>query len=205
MENGTAKDGSLRFAAALDTDQVFEARIVGPPGRIDDLLKALDFENGTRLRMGAAASAGGRFEVDGEIDDVEPTVPDAEAELVAVDLLSRAVLTDPFLRAVTLPKPPEGWCLVDRGGQPWAYTALEEVHGWNAGQQLPKPVDLAVTAGSVLVLRRSESNDAASLQGWLDHGIGLRRSEGFGEISFRPAVDESGQGTGMSVSVGSAE
>lgn len=198
MNNGTAEEGSLRFAAALDCGQVFEARIVGPGGRIDQLLNLLDLGCGTRLRMGAAASVGGRFEVDGKIERVHPTLPtEIHADgLVAVDLVSRAVLVDPFLRAVTLPEPPAGWRLADRGRQPWAYTALDEVHGWNAGQQLPKPVDLAVTAGSVVVLERDTGDVAASvdsLQAWLDHGIGLRRSEGFGEVSFRIAVDGAGE------------
>lgn len=192
IENGTAKEGSLRFSSCLPAgEQRFVTQLVGDADTIEILLLEVGIERGEYLRMGSASSVGGRFEIveQPSLEEIEaPTFDDGAA--VAVDLLARSILVDPWMRAVTVPEPPTGWRLARRSAEPWAYTSTEEVHGWNAGQQIPKPVDIAVAAGGVLVLT-PDGNDHAgrmeSLRGWLESGVGLRRAEGFGEVSFRPA------------------
>lgn len=59
------------------------------------------------------------------------------------------------------------------------------VRGWQASWQLPKPEDVTIGMGSVCLFRYT-GNDFQGLNTYLNqlmvHGIGLRRSEGFGRI-----------------------
>ena len=62
------------------------------------------------------------------------------------------------------------------------------VAGWNPGAGLPKPTDVALVEGSVATLRLPEDHDPDTLLARLaeleDQGIGWRRAEGFGEVTF---------------------
>ena len=193
MENGRASDGTLRFGSFLapDSGQQFESVVVGPEEELGLLINGAGLQDGTRLRMGAGATVGGRVDLVGDplMEEFDSGVAGCRgAQLAAVQFLSRAVLVDEFLRYVHLPVPPEGWRLHTRGGRPWAYTATEEVHGWNVAQGLPKSPDVALVGGSVVVLECEQPNDTAleQLEQWVARGVGLRTCEGFGEIAVRP-------------------
>ncbi|WP_411574813.1 type III-B CRISPR module-associated Cmr3 family protein [Streptomyces fradiae] len=58
----------------------------------------------------------------------------------------------------------------------------ERVGGWHAASNLPKPVELAVSAGSVLLLTFEEPPAPDALLVLEGRGIGLRRNEGFGAL-----------------------
>ena len=58
----------------------------------------------------------------------------------------------------------------------------ERVGGWHAASRLPKPVELAVAAGSVLLLCFDQPPPSDGLLALSGRGIGLRRSEGFGAL-----------------------
>ncbi|CAL9577044.1 type III-B CRISPR module-associated Cmr3 family protein [Streptomyces sp. enrichment culture] len=58
----------------------------------------------------------------------------------------------------------------------------ERVGGWHAASNLPKPVELAVSAGSVLLLAFDEPPAPEALLALAGRGVGLRRNEGFGAL-----------------------
>ena len=58
--------------------------------------------------------------------------------------------------------------------------------GWHAASGLPKPVELAMELGSVLVVRFRDQPGVDSLQRLARDGIGLRRIEGFGSVQVNP-------------------
>ncbi|MGW1144459.1 type III-B CRISPR module-associated Cmr3 family protein [Streptomyces sp. NPDC002454] len=58
----------------------------------------------------------------------------------------------------------------------------ERVGGWHAASRLPKPVELAVSAGSVLLLAFDRPPAPEALGALAARGLGLRRHEGFGAL-----------------------
>ncbi|MET7765238.1 type III-B CRISPR module-associated Cmr3 family protein [Streptomyces sp. NPDC005393] len=58
----------------------------------------------------------------------------------------------------------------------------ERVGGWHAASNLPKPVELAVSAGTVLLLTFEKPPAPEALLALAGRGIGLRRNEGFGAL-----------------------
>lgn len=69
----------------------------------------------------------------------------------------------------------------------------ERVGGWHAASRLPKPVELAVSIGSVLLLDFDRPPASDRLLALTGRGIGLRRSEGFGALET--AISAWGQPT----------
>jgi CRISPR-associated protein Csx10 len=66
------------------------------------------------------------------------------------------------------------------------WTRPVRVGGWHAASGLPKPVELAMSMGSVIVLHFREDPTQDQLQHLACHGIGLRRVEGFGTAGINP-------------------
>jgi len=66
------------------------------------------------------------------------------------------------------------------------WTRPIRVGGWHAASGLPKPTELAMELGSVLVLRFREQPGPGSLQRLAREGVGLRRIEGFGSVQLNP-------------------
>jgi CRISPR-associated protein Csx10 len=73
-----------------------------------------------------------------------------------------------------------------RVGRRWARWV--SVGGWHAASGLPKPVELAVAAGSTYVLEPSGPVADTALAALAARGLGLRRHEGFGEIGGAATV-----------------
>jgi len=111
----------------------------------------------------------------------------------ALTLLSNTILVDKLLRpAITLtPK-----ILKDQQqiGFPdvdvsiiKAFCATRQVSSWHNVARIFKPDDIALVKGSTFLMKVSEDNKA-DVQSWMDDvlytGIGLRRSEGFGQVCF---------------------
>ncbi len=102
----------------------------------------------------------------------------------SITLRSNAVLVDRFLRPCSEIDPLDG----DQGDvEPVAkMTVSETVRGWQAAWGLPKPDDVAVGMGSVLLYRYTGGQPDTlekNLRALEESGIGLRREEGFGQIA----------------------
>jgi CRISPR-associated protein Csx10 len=111
----------------------------------------------------------------------------AHAVYVPLTLLSDVILPDPLLRyRKTIPAA----YLAD----PWGLEGAELVYqcsdtrsvmSWNELWRLPKPDEVAVEKGAVLLFGFSDALDDAQLDTWLrmqTEGIGTRRAEGFGQV-----------------------
>jgi CRISPR-associated protein Csx10 len=60
----------------------------------------------------------------------------------------------------------------------------ERIGGWNTAANLPKPEEIAISAGSTLQLECGHPPSLEHLEALCASGIGLRRNEGFGSIEF---------------------
>lgn len=56
----------------------------------------------------------------------------------------------------------------------------ERIGGWNTAANLPKPEELAVSAGSTFLLDCAQPPALKRIRALCDRGLGLRRNEGFG-------------------------
>jgi hypothetical protein len=66
-----------------------------------------------------------------------------------------------------------------------AFPATRRVASFSAARGLPGPTELALLAGSCALLRlRNQAPDEAALRAAAREGVGLRRREGYGQISF---------------------
>jgi CRISPR-associated protein Csx10 len=66
------------------------------------------------------------------------------------------------------------------------WTRPVRVGGWHAASGLPKPVELAMSMGSAVVLHFRQQPSQNQLTHLADQGIGLRRIEGFGTVDINP-------------------
>ena len=60
----------------------------------------------------------------------------------------------------------------------------ERVGGWNRATNLPKPEELAVSAGTVYLLRCTQAPAPQRVRALCDAGLGMRRNEGFGALQL---------------------
>ncbi|MER5182588.1 type III-B CRISPR module-associated Cmr3 family protein [Streptomyces sp. NPDC002896] len=140
------------------------------------------------LHIGGRRSTAGAAEYSARPDDAA-ALPDP-AELVVdgtlvVRLTAPAILVDAAGRPTDRPDTVLLASLlgtkvtVDR-----SWIRRERVNGWNALTNLPKAEELAVSAGSVFQLRLASTPSREGLASLRDHGLGLRRSEGFGWVEL---------------------
>lgn len=88
----------------------------------------------------------------------------------AADQPDRTHLQD--LLGVEVPAPARTW------------TRRELTGGWHAATRLPKPDDYTASAGCVYEYRLREDPAPDALRRLVEHGVGLRRAEGFGWIAL---------------------
>ncbi|MEI2776358.1 MAG: type III-B CRISPR module-associated Cmr3 family protein [Tetrasphaera sp.] len=76
------------------------------------------------------------------------------------------------------------------------WSRWEHIGGWHAASRLPKPVEIAVAAGSTYLIRTGTRPPDEALAHLLTRGLGLRRHEGFGHVA--PEGWMASQRTGLS-------
>ncbi|MGH8897663.1 MAG: type III-B CRISPR module-associated Cmr3 family protein [Egibacteraceae bacterium] len=67
-----------------------------------------------------------------------------------------------------------------------SWTRPVTVSGWHAASNLPKPTDVALAAGSAVLLQPRKAVSVEALQRLSRTGLGLRRAEGFGWLAVNP-------------------
>lgn len=189
-----AEDGLLFTRRALThrdasgAERTFHGRITTGSELPDGAARWL--AGSRRLRLGGRRGTSGAVTYTPRAAEA---VPQKTGERIALRLNAPAILTDPAglpldiadhggLRAVL---DAEFACLpgsvrVTAVERVWA--RREWVGGWHAASRLPKPVELAVSAGSVLLLCFDQPPAPDALLALTGRGIGLRRSEGFGAL-----------------------
>jgi CRISPR-associated protein Csx10 len=118
-----------------------------------------------------------------------PASPRADGALV-IRFTSPAIIVDSAGRP-TLDPAPEVMRVLGAPGtaveRSQCWTRPVRVGGWHTASGLPKPVEIAVAMGSVIVLHLREQPDPANLQRLAEEGVGLRRIEGFGSVEVNPS------------------
>ena len=123
----------------------------------------------------------------------EPAVDTENREdYVSLTLLSDAILPDKWLRPHRhIPgNEVENACgnRVEVSGPESHFSAVREIMGWNGAYSRPRESEWAIVAGSAFLYTMKWSQDVPTeermniLTAFQSRGIGLRRSEGFGEI-----------------------
>lgn len=178
--DGTAVAGNLYSRDALRPHQAFTAEIT--PSRPEQL----------QLIPQGAISIGARRTTHGQADaqlladdEEQPGHPllNADGQLV-LRLTSPAVFVDedgwpssvPDLGQISRLLNVSATAITAR------WTRWEQIGGWHAASKLPKPTEHAVAAGSTYLIALQESPTPEALTALADHGVGIRRHEGFGHL-----------------------
>lgn len=185
----TARDGELFSRDAVAVGTRLQGRAPLPNALSPQAKTWLNGLAGRRLRVGGRRSVAGSITIDGvswPALDTLTTTP--QGHRVALRLATPAIVLDVFGATTTaadhllLGTPLEGRLAVDANA---SLIRPETAGGWNALAGLPRPDDTAWSAGSTVV---AQVTDPAGITGdeWLAfvlHGVGTRRSEGFGTIT----------------------
>ncbi|MEU6026956.1 type III-B CRISPR module-associated Cmr3 family protein [Streptomyces tauricus] len=179
---------ALTHREADGTERTFHGRVT--PAAVLPLGVAAWLAAPRRLRLGGRRGTSGAVTYR---PGPAETVPPPTGDRIALRLTAPAILTDPAglpldltdrqtLRAAldTELAPLLGGARVSAVERVW--TRGERVGGWHAASRLPKPVELAVGAGSVLLLAFDRPPAPGGLLTLTGRGIGLRRNEGFGAL-----------------------
>lgn len=185
LKDGIAEDEKLFTRQAIEKD-VSLTGVIDLDG--DDLEEALGW-----LTAPKAVSIGGQRSTLGRCDwtceaVVVPAQPDP-GDLV-VRLRSPAILLDDFGGAsLDLGRAIEHACAgeVTEVARAWTRPAL--ISGWHGIAGLPKPEEWALEAGSTAVIRGVGENGIRTLT----RGLGVRRSEGYGEVELLTRAQAEGQ------------
>ncbi|MGH3421404.1 MAG: hypothetical protein ACRDOD_17670, partial [Streptosporangiaceae bacterium] len=184
-EDGRPVDGRLYARHELESGTAYRGRLTGTHPWLQ---QTREIWLGGRTSTRGLATVQVAQEPDGAAAPVIPAPARADGALV-VRLTSPAIIVDDAGRPTLDPLPeilrvlgmPESSVEEAR-----CWTRPVRAGGWHAASGLPKPAELAMELGSVLVLRFREQPGLAALQHLGHEGIGLRRVEGFGSVQLNP-------------------
>lgn len=187
-EAGRSKDGELFVYDALDAGQRFRSAVLCESGADAEIIRGLLQDAVLDLGRSRTATYGGRARITAvrthswESWREAELAPSARVLVLASDYLGRndRGTSDPATLLADV---------ADRLGlAPGAlarartYVAHRVVHG-NVGRwQMPRPAEVAVVAGSVVVLPPDVAVDRDRLADVVWLGLGERRAEGFGRV-----------------------
>lgn len=175
-ETGRAKDGELYANAALPAGTTLSGVIHGYHPWL---------AQPRTLWLGGRRTVGGEAEltVAPHHPPAAGPAPPAPGQPLVVRLTSAAIFVDLAGRPKLEPEPrldlADGATLL-----PGAWTRAATWSGWHAASRLPKPAELCAEAGSTYRIAGAPGVLAGLAARLLRDGIGLRRSEGFGEVAI---------------------
>jgi len=189
-----AEDGKLFTREGIRAGSILVGRLGGSHEWLTGLLAQTE---PIAMRLGGQKSVNGRsmIELSNDLDTLDPPTPLYNPNRVLLVAESPCVLVDDAGRPQLVPRLGE---LADlAGSEPhiigsWARPVT--IGGWDLVSGLPKPEEIAVTAGSTWLLEFDKPVDPEGLNR-LQGGLGLRRIEGYGAMSVNPptATDEYSQ------------
>jgi CRISPR-associated protein Csx10 len=185
-ESGVAQRGALFTRESLEAEQEFRGTITAEDPGLLDILAGLG-----QVRVGGRRTTHGLAALTITEDAGQPPTAERRADgMLILRLRSPGIFTDDFGRPSCEPSPAE---LERRLGVPaqvtQRWTRWQQVGGWHIASGLPKPSELAVAAGSAYLIspERAVADDALTVLG--QHGVGLRRHEGFGDLAPAPVLE----------------
>jgi len=196
---GAADEGALYGYVTLNSGQYFVGDIICPEEYSSAFFEMTGIETNSpfTLRLGRAANRGyGKVtcmleeisfdECTGYGLPLEERIPGEPENSVIMTLFTPTIILDTWGRLATGFS--LAWLEQELG---FALSGLEHpvastvvVDGFNSLLRLPRWRDIALTAGSSVVLKTKEPLDFDKLRKIENSGIGLRRGEGFGRIIF---------------------
>ncbi|MEV6801904.1 RAMP superfamily CRISPR-associated protein [Micromonospora rifamycinica] len=171
---GRAKDGELYANAALPAGTSLTGLIHGHHPWL---------AQPRTLWLGGRRTVGGQADLATTPHHPPAPAPPAPGQPLVVRLTSPAVFVDLAGRPRLEPEPTlnlvPGAALL-----PGAWTRAVTWSGWHAASRLPKPAELCAAAGSTYRITGAPEVLAALATRFRRDGIGLRRSEGFGDVAI---------------------
>lgn len=182
---GTAREGELFTREMLKEKQVFRGPVVADDLDLLDILADLG-----PVRVGGRRTTHGRADIEIRGEDPAPLVRPRESDgLLVLRLRSPGVFTDDRGRPSRDPNLRDLGEILDttvKVRRRW--TRWEEAGGWHAASGLPKPQELAVSAGSTYLLQTERAVADTALAELSRRGVGLRRHEGYGDLAPAPEL-----------------
>lgn len=191
-EANVAKNESLyareeldHLAVMRDFPRGFRGNLIASSQQLDALREL------PRVRIGGRLTSHGLMDV--SIDpDSGPTMPELTTpNKVVLRLRAPGIFIDDLGRPRRDPNVAE---LTELLGSPASverrWTRWAEIGGWHVASGLPKPTEIAVQAGSTYLVTTEEPITDQALAALAMRGLGLRRHEGFGELSGPAEAEE---------------
>lgn len=180
----TKSEGAVYRYDALAANECFVGAILVPDEAAGEALKKL-LPAGA-YRLGGSATAGyGRVHLQDVVVNTDwheypdDALPLPKGRTFSVLLLSNVILRDELgSNHSHLEKALDAQVELIK-----AFKSTEPVGGFNRTWGLPLPQDIAVSAGSLFVLRAQEDISRDRVEQWLENGVGERTVEGFGRIA----------------------
>ena len=182
------QSGPPQFLGHIDVDSQCAAKWLCEQRRI--------FVGGSRSIAGKMSVRVEQMATDETAEPKErsPNRPTSRRDgLLCIRLDSPMILVDDFTRPVVDPSRVEDWdrILGEEGlglESIHHWSRIQEIRGWHAASNLPKPVDIALSPGSILLFKMTPRSDVDDrrLRQFSERSFGLRTTEGFGRISLVP-------------------
>jgi CRISPR-associated protein Csx10 len=183
--SGVALRSQLVTRDTLEPDQVFGGTIVAEDPASLGALAGLG-----AIRVGGRRTTHGLADVTIADGPPPPTAERRDDGRLILRLRSPGIFVDDEGRPARDPNPAELntllGCKVEVAAR---WTRWHPVGGWHLASGLPKPVDLAVAAGSTYLLEPSGPVPGQVLAELGQRGLGLRRQEGFGDLAPPPVLE----------------
>lgn len=182
--DGTAIEGALFTRETLPPGQVFRGTVTGS----DTALAIL--EELRQIRVGGRRTTHGLADITITPGGGPPLPQRRDEHTLVVRLRSPGIFTDDHGRPSR--DPSEAELTEALGGTPARvvdrWIRWEQVGGWHVASGLPKPVELAVAAGSTYIIYTERMVTDSELAAFSSRGLGLRRHEGFGDLAPEPVL-----------------
>ncbi len=193
-QSGAPREGALFVQSEIPAGEQFQGTLASDDGRAAELIKL--FNGRIAGFIGKRRSGKADFDFDSFNRPVETPELHAwqskEKRWAAMTFASDAILIDRLLRPITCIDNQTLHCAL---GLPTAITVEVEnsfatwrkVAGWSGVGKMFKPDDIAISMGSTALLHFKDGDEdeiTQWMQGLAQNGAGLRREEGFGQITF---------------------
>jgi CRISPR-associated protein Csx10 len=182
--SGVTRRGQIVTRDTLETGQAFRGTLLTSDPALLGVLAGLG-----PVRVGGRRTTHGTAEVSIRDSGPPPTAQRRDDGRLIIRLRSPGIFTDEQGRPSRDPDPGE---LNEVLGGPVhvtrRWTRWQNVGGWHLASGLPKPVELAVAAGSTYLLESEHPVPGEALAALGARGLGLRRHEGFGDLAPPPQL-----------------
>jgi CRISPR-associated protein Csx10 len=182
-ESGVARRGVLFTRETLPEDLAFAGTVAGDPALLGSLAALRE------VRVGGRRTTHGLAAVTIKAGSAPPALQRRADGMLVLRLSSPGIFVDQQGRPSREPTPEELERLLGvpaRVVRRW--TRWQQAGGWHIASGLPKPTELAVAPGSTYLISSEQAVADQTITALGQHGVGLRRHEGFGDLAPPPQL-----------------